>query len=95
MLMSGETTDVYHGVSWKTPFDGGEYLQHNGVTVKQNTVPAAHDEAGIDQLEEAKRFNADLLVMGAYGRNRFSEWTLGGVTRHVLKRIEVPLLHRH
>jgi nucleotide-binding universal stress UspA family protein len=33
--------------------------------------------------------------MGAYGRSRFSEWILGGATRHVLERGNIPVFMRH
>ncbi|MGY3264341.1 universal stress protein [Lysobacter sp. HA35] len=44
---------------------------------------------------EARALGADLLVMGAYGHARLTEWALGGVTRHVLCHTDVPLLLRH
>lgn len=37
----------------------------------------------------------DLLVMGAYGRSRFREIILGGVTRHMLQHMTVPVLMSH
>jgi nucleotide-binding universal stress UspA family protein len=37
----------------------------------------------------------DLLVMGAYGRSRFGEIILGGVTRHMLQHMTVPVLMSH
>jgi nucleotide-binding universal stress UspA family protein len=33
--------------------------------------------------------------MGAYGRNRFSEWIFGGATRHVLGHADIPVFMRH
>ena len=38
---------------------------------------------------------ADLLVMGAYGHSRFREAILGGATRDMLERAEVPVLLAH
>lgn len=38
---------------------------------------------------------ADLLVMGAYGHWRMRELVLGGVTQHVLRHTEVPVLMSH
>lgn len=35
---------------------------------------------------------ADLLVMGAYGRNRLREYVLGGVTESMLKDCAIPVL---
>ncbi len=46
-------------------------------------------------LAAAHAASAQLLVMGAYGRSRFSEWVLGGVTRHILEHADLPLLMRH
>lgn len=53
------------------------------------------DPTGAAILEAARREKADLLVMGAYGHTRFSEWVLGGVTRHALAFADRPLLMRH
>src|SRR6478736_2046692 len=50
---------------------------------------------GEDLLQAARAARADLLVMGAFGRSRFAEWVLGGVTRHMLLHADLPLLMRH
>lgn len=39
--------------------------------------------------------DADLLVMGAYGRSRLREIVLGGATRHILDHMTVPVLMSH
>jgi nucleotide-binding universal stress UspA family protein len=39
--------------------------------------------------------SADLLVMGAYGHTRFSEFVLGGMTRSMMKKMTVPVLMSH
>ncbi|GAB3352867.1 universal stress protein [Lysobacter tyrosinilyticus] len=47
-------------------------------------------------IHDAARNNgADLLVMGAYGRSRFAERILGGVTRYMLQQTDLPVLLRH
>jgi nucleotide-binding universal stress UspA family protein len=43
----------------------------------------------------ARRCHADLLVMGAYGRSRLSEWALGGATRSVLFDASIPVFLKH
>ncbi|TZF89198.1 universal stress protein [Lysobacter lacus] len=53
------------------------------------------EPTGAALLAAARREEAHLLVMGAYGHARFSEWVLGGVTRHVLNNTDRPLLMRH
>lgn len=39
--------------------------------------------------------SCDLLVMGCYGHTRLRELIFGGVTRHVLKHMTVPVLMSH
>ena len=39
--------------------------------------------------------NADLLVMGCYGHSRMREYALGGVTRHMLREMTIPVLFSH
>lgn len=95
LLLRGEERESHHGVVWQTPLDITAYLQRHGVTVEERVMAASHDGAGAALLEEAAKFRADLLVMGAYGRSRFSEWMLGGATRDVLAWAELPLLLRH
>lgn len=46
-------------------------------------------------LAAAAAAGADGLVMGAYRRGRLLEWVLGGVTEHVLRCAELPVLLRH
>ncbi|HLH49172.1 MAG TPA: universal stress protein, partial [Roseiarcus sp.] len=43
----------------------------------------------------ARRVSADLIVTGAYGHSRLREWILGGVTRDLIARSEIPLLMAH
>lgn len=51
--------------------------------------------AGRQMLEDAKTMHSDLLVMGAWGRPRLSELLLGGATRHVLEKAQLPVLLAH
>lgn len=46
-------------------------------------------------LSAAADFDADLLVMGAYGRSRLRELVLGGTTRRVLSEMTLPVLLAH
>ncbi len=43
----------------------------------------------------AEQRKADLIVMGAYGRSRLSEFLFGGVTRQALQGMKVPVLLSH
>jgi nucleotide-binding universal stress UspA family protein len=46
-------------------------------------------------LAQAAELDADLLVMGAYGHSRLREMILGGVTRDILRDMNVPVLMAH
>jgi nucleotide-binding universal stress UspA family protein len=46
-------------------------------------------------LDEIADNGIDLLVMGAYGHSRLREVVLGGVTRHLLEHMTVPVLMSH
>lgn len=86
--------------TWRTSADVGldlaAYLEWRGIACQEHTVTAAKDESvGAALLRTAAEVGADLLVMGGYGRTRFSELVLGGVTRHVLAAAELPLLVSH
>lgn len=43
-------------------------------------------------LNRANELGCEMIVMGAYGRSWFSEYLLGGATRHMLKHMTVPVL---
>jgi nucleotide-binding universal stress UspA family protein len=46
-------------------------------------------------LSCASSMNIDLMVMGAYGHTRLRELVLGGVTREILARMNMPVLMAH
>ena len=50
-----------------------------------------HD-AGSVLLERARTLEADMLVMGAYGRSKVSEFIFGGATRAILANADLPIL---
>jgi nucleotide-binding universal stress UspA family protein len=75
--------------------DLANYLAWHGISSSTRALPGKRSVVGADLLEEAKEFNADLLVMGAYTHSRMRQLILGGVTRHVLEQAELPLLMAH
>jgi nucleotide-binding universal stress UspA family protein len=46
-------------------------------------------------LATVQRVDADLLVMGAYGKAPLRDFVFGSATRVVLKAIEIPVLLAH
>ena len=60
--------------------DLAQYLVRHRVAVSGQIASAAPKTEGHVLLRFAKEQNADLIVAGAYGRSRLSEWVFGGVT---------------
>ena len=59
------------------------------------TVYVADRMAADAILETAEARGADLIVMGAWGQSRITEWVLGGATRHLLQHSDIALLVAH
>jgi len=75
--------------------DIAAHLDRQRVRVSFNGAFSAQRDAATIILEEAHRFSADLIVTGGYGHSRLREWILGGVTRHLINRSDIPLLMAH
>lgn len=77
--------------------DIAAHIRRHGIqaTVACVDLDVGEENAGpsIDRFARGK--NADLLVMGGYGRSRLREFVLGGVTEYLSKRATVPLLLAH
>ncbi len=71
------------------------YLGFHGVTADLRSLEPDGRPTGEHLLDEAREAGADLLVMGAYGHSRLRELVLGGVTRNVLEKAEIPVLMAH
>lgn len=58
---------------------------------------AEPDYGGVGKsIEEyAEDIGADIIVAGAFGHSRFTEWLLGGVTRHLLRSPKMSVLFSH
>jgi hypothetical protein len=95
VLLTGERRNTYQDITWTPPFDMGVHLERHGIKVHRQELVTEDDVAGEAILEAVKKAGAGLLVMGAYGRSRFSEWALGGATRHVLGHATLPVFMRH
>jgi len=76
-------------------FELARYLAWQGFTVEHDTIRGESSQAGDLLIHAARRHRADLLVMGAYGRSRLSEWVLGGATRSVLFDAPLPVFLKH
>lgn len=70
-------------------------LDLHGIKVVVTPVKGSGETAGQILLKEAVDAAAGLLVIGAYGHSRLSEFILGGVTRTVLRDMKGPVLLSH
>lgn len=70
-------------------------LARHGVRARPQRFHARQEDAGAALLRACVAFDADLLVMGAYGHSRAAELVLGGATDTVLGKAPLPVLMSH
>lgn len=70
-------------------------LRSHGVAAVTSPILTGGEDAGEALLKKTRDLSAGLLVIGAYGHSRFSEFVLGGVTRTVLREMRCPVLLSH
>lgn len=75
--------------------DIAAYLAKHDIKVDIERKESVHRAPGEWLLSRASEGKADLMVMGAYGHNRFAELVLGGVTRSVMRHMQLPVLMSH
>ena len=78
-----------------TNTDLEKYLRAHGLTFSFHRQELLGANAGEALMLHAADIRADLLVMGAYGHSRMTEFVLGGATRGVLKHPTLPVLLSH
>jgi|CXWL01.1.fsa_nt_gi nucleotide-binding universal stress UspA family protein len=70
-------------------------LAGDGVRVEVRNLDSMGRSDGAALIEEAVSFDADMLVLGAYGHSRAQEFLFGGVTRELLAASPIPLFMAH
>lgn len=71
------------------------HLEHHGCKADLIVDPSHDASAGDILRKQAKALNADLIVMGLYGRPRLQEIVLGGVSHDLLDDPPCALLVSH
>jgi nucleotide-binding universal stress UspA family protein len=71
------------------------HLGRHGITARIKPVQSGGMAIAGLILDQAAQEAADLIVMGGYGHSRLREIMLGGVTRHMLERMTLPVLFAH
>lgn len=75
--------------------DLAEALARHGVKTEAQGFPTDGSDEGQALLRCADDAGAGLVVMGAYGHSRLTEFIFGGATRFVLTRLNRPVLMSH
>ncbi len=84
-----------HGHGAQPGADIALHLARHGVKAEAAQLASDDLDPGDVLLSRAADLGADLIVMGAYGRSRLREMVLGGVTRHMMQHMTVPVLLSH
>jgi nucleotide-binding universal stress UspA family protein len=72
-----------------------ETLDRHKIKTEITDVSSDGMTSGEALLRAANDYGADMLVLGAYGHSRFSEFVFGGVTRHVLHNLDRIVVMSH
>ncbi|WP_028880582.1 universal stress protein [Terasakiella pusilla] len=71
------------------------HLARHGIKAEADHLASGGLSAGDTLLSYAADNSIDLIVMGGYGHRRWREVVLGGVTRHMLQHMTVPVFMTH
>jgi len=75
--------------------DIARHLARHGLNTESAHSVKTELSIGDQLLSAAVDYSADMLVAGAYGHSRLREYALGGVTRHLMMHLTVPMLFSH
>jgi nucleotide-binding universal stress UspA family protein len=75
--------------------DVASFLRRHGANVEVMKAEPSEGDAAKTLLTLARLQDAGLVVLGAYGHSRFSEWVFGGVTRAFLRDAPLCCLMSH
>jgi nucleotide-binding universal stress UspA family protein len=92
------TVDAAPNTAWRGEAPGRDlaaYLAFHGVRAEVSNLDGLGREHARAIADAALDFDADLVVMGAYGHSRAREFVLGGVTRDLLAGSKTALLLAH
>ena len=70
-------------------------LQYNDIAVKRMSVELEDRETGEAVLDAARAQGCDLLIKGAFTRNRLRQMIFGGATSYIMEHADLPVLMAH
>ena len=87
-----------HGISKHGEIPSADmalHLARHDIKAQAEHLASGDLSAGDTLLSYASDSSIDLIVMGGYGHKRWREVVLGGVTRHMLLHMTVPVFMTH
>lgn len=72
-----------------------DYLRLHGLSAVEHGINPGGQGTASALVDGAQRAGVELLVIGGYGHSRLRELVLGGVTRHVLANVGMPIFMAH
>jgi len=86
---------VTFGTDERAARDVCTYLALHGIEADMRRKDVAADAVAEELMRAAEADAADLVVCGAYGHSRATEWAFGGVTRDLLANARLCCLMAH
>jgi len=68
------------------------YLSRHGIPAEISVLARTESDIADILIRHANETGAGMIVMGAYGHTRLREAIIGGATRHMLERANMPVL---
>lgn len=94
-VLKGRDKDSFPSITRRPHLDIAASIERHAKSVSVVPFEPSDRDAGARLLGVVREADADLLVMGAYGRSAWREFIFGGATRHVLAGMSVPVLMAH
>lgn len=94
-LVTVDAKPGYDGVGPAPGADIAAHLARRGLKVELRNLDGLGRDEAETLIAGARAIDADLIVMGGYGRARLSEWVFGGMTREMAAKSPLPVLMSH
>jgi nucleotide-binding universal stress UspA family protein len=75
--------------------DACVYLSCHGITAETAVIDGKRKSAGQALLEKSRELECDRLIVGGYSRPKIRDIIMGGVTGHLLKYADMPVIFVH
>jgi nucleotide-binding universal stress UspA family protein len=75
--------------------DAVHHLRHHGINAIKYRAVGQEDEIPAALIQESRKLDTNLLVMGSYGHSRLHELVPGSTTDRILRHAPFPLLVAH